>query len=287
MSPFLLLAALFPAAALLVRVYRLDKIEKEPPRVLWTLIGCGAVAALAAYALQCVLLRLLDGWLPAGGLGNLIVRNFLIVACSEELCKRLPVRTVLWRHPAFDYRFDAVVYCVFSALGFAALENVLYVAESGLRTAVMRALLSVPGHFFFAVYMGIYLGEAKVCERSGQRRRRGYYLLCSLAVPVLLLARLIFAYRLYSVDPVLANYYLELLGLMLLILASYRLSGFAVQAGGPRTFGFYADLTAILAVTLLADGHSAALLPLGGAAALEGFQRAMRMSGAAKGKTEE
>ena len=60
---------------------------------------------------------------------------------------------------------------------------------------------------------------------------------------------------------------------MLLILASYRLSGFAVQAGGPRTFGFYADLTAILAVTLLADGHSAALLPLGGAAALEGFQK--------------
>ena len=108
-----------------------------------------------------------------------------------------------------------------------------------------------------------------------------------LLVPVLLLARLIFAYRLYSVDPVLANYYLELLGLMLLILASYRLSGFAVQAGGPRMFGFYADLTAILAVTLLADGHSAALLPLGGAAALEGFQRAMRMSDIAEKKTEE
>ena len=106
-------------------------------------------------------------------------------------------------------------------------------------------------------------------------------------VPVLLLARLIFAYRLYSVDPVLANYYLELLGLMLLILASYRLSGFAVQAGGPRMFGFYADLTAILAVTLLADGHSAALLPLGGAAALDGFQRAMRMSDIAEKKTEE
>ena len=106
-------------------------------------------------------------------------------------------------------------------------------------------------------------------------------------LPVLLLARLIFAYRLYSVDPVLTNYYLELLGLMLLILASYRLSGFAVQAGGPRMFGFYADLTAILAVTLLADGHSAALLPLGGAAALEGFQRAMRMSDIAEKKTEE
>ena len=60
---------------------------------------------------------------------------------------------------------------------------------------------------------------------------------------------------------------------MLLILASYRLSGFAVQAGGPRMFGFYADLTAILAVTLLADGHSAALLPLGGAGAKFDGQR--------------
>ena len=186
MSPFLLLAALFPAAALLVRVYRLDKIEKEPPRVLWTLIGCGALAALAAYALQCVLLRLLDGWLPAGGLGNLIVRNFLIVACSEELCKRLPVRTVLWHHPAFDYRFDAVVYCVFSALGFAALENVLYVAESGLRTAVMRALLSVPGHFFLGGYMGIYLGEAKQAEREGGAYERVRFLRASITVPVLL-----------------------------------------------------------------------------------------------------
>ena len=67
MSPFLLLAALFPAAALLVRVYRLDKIEKEPPRVLWTLIGCGALAAMAAYALHCVLLRLLDGRLAEQG----------------------------------------------------------------------------------------------------------------------------------------------------------------------------------------------------------------------------
>lgn len=186
MSPFLLLAALLPAAALLVRVYRLDTIEKEPPRVLWTLIGCGALAALAAYVLERALGRLLDVWLPAGSMEYLVVRNFLVVALSEELCKRFPVRTLLWRHPAFDYRFDAVVYCVFSALGFAALENVLYVAESGFRTAVMRALLSVPGHFFFAVYMGVYLGEAKVSESRGLWRRRGYHLFCSLVVPVLL-----------------------------------------------------------------------------------------------------
>ena len=48
MSPFLVLAALLPAALLLLRVYRLDRIEKEPASVLWALLGCGAAAALLA-----------------------------------------------------------------------------------------------------------------------------------------------------------------------------------------------------------------------------------------------
>ena len=50
MSPFLVLAALLPAALLLLRVYRLDRIEKEPASVLWALLGCGAAAALQTAA---------------------------------------------------------------------------------------------------------------------------------------------------------------------------------------------------------------------------------------------
>ena len=168
-----------------------------------------------------------------------------------------------------------------------ALSGVLEIANAFGRTATavsadgMEIVTVSAGTGRSGVVMGLLAGMA-ICRKTPDTEPQ-----ILLAVPVLLLARLIFAYRLYSVDPVLANYYLELLGLMLLILASYRLSGFAVQAGGPRMFGFYADLTAILAVTLLADGHSAALLPLGGAAALEGFQRAMRMSDIAEKKTEE
>ena len=47
----------------------------------------------------------------------------------------------------------------------AALET-SSVAQFGLSVAVPRALLSVAGHFFFAVYAGIYLGEAKRAERE-------------------------------------------------------------------------------------------------------------------------
>lgn len=192
MSPFLLLAALVPAAFLMVQVYRLDRIEKEPAGLLLKLALFGALSGLAAGAIEGALTRVLDVTL-GGGMLRLMLENFLAVALVEEACKRWVVLKFAWRHPAFDYRFDAVVYCVFSALGFAALENILYVAEYGFAVAVSRALLSVPGHCFFAVYMGIYLGQAKMAERAMQRyyielpdESPGQYLRASLLVPALL-----------------------------------------------------------------------------------------------------
>lgn len=192
MSPFLLLAALVPAAFLMVQVYRLDRIEKEPAGLLLKLALFGALSGLAAGAIEGALTRVLDVTL-GGGMLRLMLENFLAVALVEEACKRWVVLKFAWRHPAFDYWFDAVVYCVFSALGFAALENILYVAEYGFAVAVSRALLSVPGHCFFAVYMGIYLGQAKMAERAMQwyyielpDESPGQYLRASLLVPTLL-----------------------------------------------------------------------------------------------------
>ena len=192
MSPFLLLAALVPAAFLMVQVYRLDRIEKEPAGLLLKLALFGALSGLAAGAIEGALTRVLDVTL-GGSMLRLVLENFLAVALVEEACKRWVVLKFAWRHPAFDYRFDAVVYCVFSALGFAALENILYVAEYGFAVAVSRALLSVPGHCFFAVYMGIYLGQAKMAERAMQwyyielpDESPGQYLRASLLVPTLL-----------------------------------------------------------------------------------------------------
>ena len=192
MSPFLLLAALVPAAFLMVQVYRLDRIEKEPAGLLLKLVLFGALSGVVAGAIEGALTRVLDVTL-GGDMLRLVLENFLAVALVEEACKRWVVLKFAWRHPAFDYRFDAVVYCVFSALGFAALENILYVAEYGFAVAVSRALLSVPGHCFFAVYMGIYLGQAKMVERAMQRyyielpdETPEQYLRASLLVPTLL-----------------------------------------------------------------------------------------------------
>ena len=183
---YLSLAALIPAAILFVRIYQLDHIEKEPRRLLGKLVLFGALAAVPAALAQLLLTRAAGAALGRSTVWYLLLDNFVIVACSEELAKLLPVRLAAWDHPAFDYRFDAVVYSVSSALGFAAVENILYVLQSDLRTAVSRAILSVPGHFFFAVSMGLLLSRAKQAECCGQLRRRRVLALLALAVPTLL-----------------------------------------------------------------------------------------------------
>lgn len=186
MHYYLTIAALIPAAALLIRIYRLDRIEKEPRALLGKLVLFGALAALGAGLAQLLLARLLRRTLSADTLGYLLLNNFLLVAFIEELAKLLPVQLCAWRDPAFDYRFDAVVYAVTSALGFAAVENVLYVLQADVKTAVSRALLSVPGHFFFAVSMGLLLSRAKQAERAGKGLRCRALRTLSLLLPAVL-----------------------------------------------------------------------------------------------------
>jgi len=182
----LLFAALLPTVILLIKVYRMDTVEKEPPRLLWKLILFGALSGVAAGVAELVLGRVLKSFVPSYLMLLEVLENFLVVALVEELCKFAPVRLFAWDDPAFNYRFDAVVYAMFSALGFAALENVLYVMNGGLGTAVTRALLSVPGHAFFALYMGIYLGDAKLAEVRGDAYMRGHFMRLAILVPVLL-----------------------------------------------------------------------------------------------------
>ena len=181
----LLLAALLPPVFLIRSIYRLDAVEKESPSLLWRLFFAGVLAIIPAMILELLLERVL---LAAGFQGMLyhVLENFIGIALVEEGCKYLFLRRKTWNHPEFNYRFDAIVYSVVVSMGFAALENVMYVFESGLSVALLRAVTSIPGHAIFAVYMGYYYGQAKYLDRQGDTEgRRRYGLLC-LLVPVLL-----------------------------------------------------------------------------------------------------
>ena len=108
-----------------------------------------------------------------------------MIAFTEELWKRWAVKKAAWKDKAFNYRFDAIVYSVFAALGFAAIENVLYVMDGGLVVAALRAVTSVPHHAIDGVIMGYFLGEAKRRELQEDKKGKKKYMKLSVLMPML------------------------------------------------------------------------------------------------------
>ena len=175
--------------------------------------------------------------------------------------------------------------CIMAASGVLELVNTVGASAAAVSADGMEVVAVGTGTGGSGVAIGVLSAAAGICLAAGAIlcRKEHTQPLILLAVPVCLLVRLILVYRLRSTDPVLADYYLEILGLMFLILAAYRLSGFAVQAGRPRLFALYAEVTVVLALAMLPDGASpAVLLMLGGALALTGFQWMLRADAAVR-----
>ena len=163
-------AALLPALFLMRYIYRKDSIEKEPKGMLVGLVFLGVAAAVVAVIFETLGTNLLSNYLSADDPAYTIVLAFLVVAVVEEGAKYLFLVWRTWRDPNFNYRFDGIVYAVFVSLGFAAFENISYVMGYGLTTAVARALLAIPAHMGFAVFMGYFYGRAKRCNDVGNVR---------------------------------------------------------------------------------------------------------------------
>lgn len=161
------LAAIFPAVLLMRYIYQKDTVEKEPPQLLISLLFRGIAAALAAIVLEALIQSALPRLLNTETPGYVIVTAFVGIAAIEEGSKLFFLKRRTWRDPNFNYRFDGVVYAVFVSLGFAAFENLEYVFHYGLAVAAPRALLLIPGHMGFAVFMGSFYGRAKLCESRG------------------------------------------------------------------------------------------------------------------------
>ena len=159
MSYIILFAiAILPVVVLMVYIYRQDKYQKEPIK---TLIKA-FVGGLLSIPLDILIVSLIDSALGGTALANTVFFSaFLEAGIPEELSKFLIFMIFIWRDKNFDEYFDGIVYASFIGLGFACLENIGYVFEYGFGTGVVRALISVPGHFLFGVVLGYFLSLAK------------------------------------------------------------------------------------------------------------------------------
>lgn len=154
--------AILPAIVLMVYVYRQDKIEPEPSALLIKLVGAGVLAGLLSMILEQIGTVFLNLGIPerSGSLYTILMA-YLVVGVVEEGTKYGLMASITWKNPAFNFRFDGIVYAVFASLGFAAFENILYGFRYGVGTLATRAFLSIPGHMAFAVIFGIFYGHAK------------------------------------------------------------------------------------------------------------------------------
>ena len=182
----MLLAAAAPALWLMRRVYRLDTVEKEPASLLWRLLLYGMLSTVPALVLEYGANALLNAYMSDTRPAYHLLESFLGVALIEEGCKYFFLRRLAWKQPAFNFRYDGVVYAVFVSLGFALIENISYVFTFGVSVALSRALLAVPMHGVCGVYMGIWLGQAKVSQARGEYAEMRGQLGRSLWQPILL-----------------------------------------------------------------------------------------------------
>jgi len=166
MSTTLLLAsALIPAFFLLWFLCSRDA-QPEPPRVVISTFLLGAVVTLPIIPLAWGLEGL--GHAALGMWPKALVGGFLGAAIPEEGFKFLVLRGWVWRQKEFDEPMDGIVYGAAASLGFAALENALYVSGGGFGVATLRAVTAVPGHAITGVVMGYYAGRAKFAPKGSQ-----------------------------------------------------------------------------------------------------------------------
>ena len=185
-NAILIFLAIVPTIILFSYIYYKDKVEKEPIGLLIGLFFLGVLTVVGAAIGESLFIAIL-GFKENLSVAENFVQYFLIVALWEEGCKFLVLRTVTWNNKNFDYTFDAIVYAVIISLGFATLENIMYVLRIGTyQVALMRALLSVPGHTIDAVFMGMFFGKAKHCQYIGDKSGKTKNMLLSFFVPLLI-----------------------------------------------------------------------------------------------------
>ena len=148
-----------PAACIILYIYLKDRHEREPVSLLIKSFLLGIVAVVVTFMISFPL----DMFVPTDeqDFTQQAVHAFILVALVEEFSKFLFVRGVLYHDAHFNEPFDGIVYSVMVSMGFATLENILYVSQGGVTTAILRMFTAVPAHATFAVLMGYYIGKAK------------------------------------------------------------------------------------------------------------------------------
>jgi protease PrsW len=150
-------AGIAPGLAMMSYLYLKDRYDSEPLSMVFRVFIFGAILVFPIMFIQYVLK-------VEGIFADDILRAFFATSLLEEFFKWFVLIYIVYQHTEFDEPYDGIIYGASVSLGFATVENILYLLANGVEFAFARALLPVSSHALFGVIMGYYMGKGKFSE---------------------------------------------------------------------------------------------------------------------------
>ncbi|MGL5754298.1 MAG: PrsW family intramembrane metalloprotease [Paraclostridium sp.] len=180
----LLIISIAPSLTFLIWAYIKDKYEKEPIRFLGKLFFIGTLISIPAIIIEDMLIKInIDNEYL-----NLLYIAFIVAAFTEEILKAIVLISYTLKSKYYTEKLDGIVYSIFITLGFATIENIIYIfGESYLNVfevGLSRAIISIPAHIMFSITMGYYLSIYKFSKEKMNIKK--IYLLNVMLIPVIL-----------------------------------------------------------------------------------------------------
>lgn len=179
----LLILAVLPIIIFICWICLKDKYEKEPPIKLAKYFILGIIVSILAIFIELYINKFNN----FSGFVGLIYLAFFVTAFTEEGLKAIILIPILLKDKDFNEKLDGIIYSIFLSLGFATIENIIYIMkekfELSIQLGISRGLISIPSHIMFAITMGYYISKYKFEE---DKKKRKIYIACSVIVPILL-----------------------------------------------------------------------------------------------------
>ncbi|WP_079530632.1 glutamic-type intramembrane protease PrsW [Halobacillus hunanensis] len=170
----ILTVAIAPAIALMTFIYLSKRIELEPLPLIIRMFIFGALLVFPLLFIQYA-------FESEGLFQTPLLKSFFLAGLLEEFFKWFVFMFVIFYHTSFDHHYDGIIYGVAISLGFATLENIIYLFANGIEFAFFRALFPVSSHALFGVLMGYYMGKAKFSSKH-----RKLHIFLAFLIPFLL-----------------------------------------------------------------------------------------------------
>ena len=184
-----LAVSIIPIAILLFVIYRADRVESEPPKLLAKLFFIGVLSTVVALIVFLILSIVIAGILVSTGktegayldLISLVLHSFVEIAIIL-----LFLKFTTWKSKDFNYRFDAIVYAAYITMGYAFVNTVIVLLQTDffIFSDVLSGVVILPLYVCFGIFMGFFYGKAKELSVKGKSAKGNLFL--ALLVPSIL-----------------------------------------------------------------------------------------------------